>query len=95
MAGSATAFQLAGFGRDVTLLERNTIASEASGQNMGGLGGAGWGNMPNLLSYLTMGSLEIFKQLQIDMGFDMVLSYGTANGVEAARIENVSRGYPP
>lgn len=71
MAGSATAFHLAGFGRDVTLLERNTIASEASGQNMGGLGGAGWGNMPNLLSYLTMGSLEIFKQLQIDMGFDM------------------------
>jgi sarcosine oxidase subunit beta len=38
---------------------------------MGGLGGAGWGNMPNLLSYLTMGSLEIFKQLQIDLGYDM------------------------
>ena len=71
MAGSSTAFQLASLGRDVTLLERNTIASEASGQNMGGLGGAGWGNTPNLLSYLTMGSLEIFRQLQIDMGYDM------------------------
>ena len=71
MAGSATAFQLATYGRDVTLLERREIASEASGQNMGGLGGAGWGNMPDLLSYLTMGSLEIFKQLQIDMGYDM------------------------
>ena len=71
MAGSATAFQLASYGREVTLLERGEIASEASGQNMGGLGGAGWGNMPDLLSYLTMGSLEIFKQLQIDMGFDM------------------------
>ena len=71
MAGSATAFHLASYGRDVTLLERGEIASEASGQNMGGLGGAGWGNVPNLLSYLTMGSLEIFKQLQIDMGYDM------------------------
>jgi sarcosine oxidase subunit beta len=73
MAGSATAFHLASLGRDVTVLERATIASEASGQNMGGLGGAGWGNMPNLLSYLTMGSLEFFKQLQIDMGYDMEL----------------------
>lgn len=71
MAGSATAFQLARLGRNVTLVERGEIASEASGQNMGGLGGAGWGNMPNLQSYLTMGSLEIFKELQIDMGYDM------------------------
>jgi len=71
MAGSATAYHLALHGRDVTLLERGEIASEASGQNMGGLGGAGWGNMPNLLSYLTMGSLEIFKELQVDMGYDM------------------------
>ena len=71
MAGSATAFHLARHGRNVTLLERGDIASEASGQNMGGLGGAGWGNIPNLLSYLTMGSLEIFKELQIDMGYDM------------------------
>jgi len=71
MAGSATALQLARYGRDVTLVERGEIASEASGQNMGGLGGAGWGNMPNLLSYLTMGSLDIFKELQIDLGYDM------------------------
>jgi len=71
MAGSATALHLARHGRDVTLLERGEIASEASGQNMGGLGGAGWGNMPNLLSYLTAGSLDIFKELQVDMGYDM------------------------
>lgn len=71
MAGSSTALQLARFGRNVTLLERGEIASEASGQNMGGLGGAGWGHRPNLLSYLTMGSLDIFKELQVDMGYDM------------------------
>ena len=66
IAGSSTAFHLAEQGRDVILLERGEIASEASGQNMGGLGGAGWGNMPNLLSYLTMGSLDIFKELQVE-----------------------------
>ena len=73
MAGSATALQLARHGRDVILLERGEIASEASGQNMGGVGGAGWGDVPNLLSYLTMGSLDIFKELQIDMGYDLEL----------------------
>lgn len=71
IAGATTAFHLARHGRNVTLLERGEIASEASGQNMGGLGGAGWGNTPGLQSYLTMGSLEIFKELQIDMGYDM------------------------
>ena len=49
---------------------------------MGGLGGQGWGNMPNLQSYLTMGSLEIFKQLQIDMGYDMEFRLsGTLSGI--------------
>ena len=71
IAGASTAFHLAQQGRNVTLLERGEIASEASGQNMGGLGGSGWGNMPGLQSYLTMGSVEIFKQLQNDMDYDM------------------------
>lgn len=71
MAGASTAFHLAEQGSDVLLLERGEIASEASGQNMGGLGGSGWGNNPNLLSYLTAGSAEIFKRMQIDMGYDM------------------------
>ena len=48
MAGASTAFHLAEQGSDVLLLERGEIASEASGQNMGGLGGSGWGNNPNL-----------------------------------------------
>lgn len=84
MAGAATAFHLVGHGHDVTLVERGEIASEASGQNMGGLGGEGWGNMPNLNSYLTMGSLEIFKQLQIDMGYDMEFRLsGTLSGIHS------------
>lgn len=71
MAGASTAFHLAEQGRDVLLLERGEIASEASGQNMGGLGGSGWGHNPNLTSYLTAGGVEIFKRMQIDMGYDM------------------------
>ena len=71
IAGCSTAFHLAEKNQDVILLERGEIASEASGQNMGGLGGSGWGNNPDLLSYLTAGSVEIFKRMQIDMGYDM------------------------
>ena len=85
MAGCATAFHLAEHGHDVMLLERGEIASQASGQNMGGLGGAGWGNMPNLLAYLTMGSLEIFKKLQIDMGHDM--EFRQSGGLTAIHTE--------
>ena len=71
IAGASTAMHLAELGRDVLLLERGDIASEASGQNMGGLGGNGWGNNPNLLSYLTAGGVEIFRHMQIDLGYDM------------------------
>lgn len=71
IAGASTAFHLAEQGQNVTLLERGEIASEASGQNMGGLGGNGWGNNPNLLSYITAGSVEIFKRMQLDLGYDM------------------------
>lgn len=71
IAGASTAFHLAEQGQRVLLLERGEIASEASGQNMGGLGGSGWGNNPNLLSYLTAGGVEIFKRMQIDLGYDM------------------------
>ena len=71
IAGASTAFHLAEAGRRVTLLERGEIAGEASGVNMGGIGSLGWGNLPDLEAYLTMGSLQIFKRLQLDMGYDI------------------------
>ena len=71
IAGASTAFFLARHGRRVTLLERGGIASEASGVNAGGIGAYGWGHVPNLESYLTMGSLQIFRDLQLDMGYDI------------------------
>ena len=71
IAGASTAFHLAGLGDDVTLVERGQIASEASGANAGLIGAAGWGDTPDLESHLTMGSLQIFKSMQLDMGRDI------------------------
>ena len=71
IAGASAAYHLAEHGSRVTLLERGEIASEASGVNAGGIGALGWGNVPNLESYLTMGSLQIFKALQLDLKYDI------------------------
>ena len=71
IAGASTAYHLAQHGHDVTLLERGEIASEASGVNAGSIGAMGWGNTPDLEAYLTMGSLEIFQSLQLDLGYDI------------------------
>ncbi len=71
IAGAATAYYLARHGRDVALVERGEIASEASGANAGQIGATGWGEMPDLGAYLTMGSLQLFKELQLDHGYDI------------------------
>ena len=71
IAGAATAFYLARHGRDAALVERGEIASEASGANAGQIGATGWGEMPDLGSYLTMGSLQLFKEMQLDLGYDI------------------------
>ena len=71
IAGAATAFYLARLDGDVALLERGEIASEASGVNAGQIGATGWGDVPDLGAYLTMGSLQLFKELQLDLGYDI------------------------
>ena len=71
IAGASTAFHLAGAGRDVVLFERGDIASEASGVNAGSIGALGWGRVPDLQATLTTGSLEIFRTLQLDLGYDI------------------------
>ena len=71
IAGTSTAYHLAQYGHDVALLERGDIASEASSVNAGSLGAIGWGNVPDLEAYLSMGSLEIFKTLQLDLRYDI------------------------
>ncbi len=85
IAGASAAYHLAEIGRTVTLLERGEIASEASGVNAGGIGAAGWGNVPNLEAYLTMGSFQIFKHLQIELGYDMEFrASGTLQAIQMA-----------
>ena len=81
IAGASTAWRLAEHGRSVTLLERGEIASEASGVNAGGIGAYGWGHVPNLEAYLTMGSLQIFRSLQLDLGYD--IEFRTAGALQA------------
>lgn len=71
IAGTSTAYHLAQHGYEVTLLERNEIASEASGLNAGTIWPTGWRSIPTLQSTLTMGSLEIFKDIQIALGYDI------------------------
>jgi len=71
IAGCSTALHLAEAGISTVVLEKGEISSEASGVNMGGLGGVGWGNSPSLQEYLTMGSLNIFKRLQNQLGYDI------------------------
>ena len=71
ITGTSTAFFLAQSGHEVILLERNEIASEASGLNAGTLWQTGWGIFPDLSSTLSMGSLEILQTLQFDLGYDI------------------------
>src|SRR5215470_5747110 len=71
IAGTATACYLAQYNRQVTLLEQSELAAEASGLNAGTLWATGWGQVPDLSSTLSMGSLELFKTLQLDLGYDL------------------------
>src|SRR6266849_2515020 len=68
IAGTSTAYYLTHYGHHVTLLERNEIAAEASGLNAGTIWATGWGTIPTLATTLSMGSLDIFKRLQFDLG---------------------------
>src|SRR5216683_3314261 len=76
IAGAATACYLAQYGHAVTLLEQHELATEASGLNAGTIWATGWGHTPDLLSTLSMGSLEIFKTLQLDLGYDLEFRQG-------------------
>jgi sarcosine oxidase subunit beta len=85
IAGTSTAYHLAQHGHDVILLERGKIASEASGVNAGSIGAIGWGQVPDLQAYLTMGSLELFKSLQLDLGYP--IEFRQAGGLQAIHTE--------
>jgi sarcosine oxidase subunit beta len=75
IAGVATAFYLRRHDHDVLVLEREEIASAASGVNAGSIDSLGWGTAPDLQAHLTEGSREIFTQLQLDLGYDIELRH--------------------
>jgi sarcosine oxidase subunit beta len=85
IAGTSAALHLALAGHDVALVERGEIASEASGVNAGAIGSLGWGNLPDLQAYLTAGSLEIFRRLQLDEGYD--IEFRQSGAVQAIHTE--------
>ena len=94
IAGASAAWRLARHGRSVTLLERGEIASEASGVNAGGIGALGWGHVPNLESCLTMGSLQIFKSLQLGHGYDIEFrASGALQAIQTAGQYEYARDY--
>jgi hypothetical protein len=76
IAGTATACCLALSGHEVTLLEQSELATEASGLNAGTIWATGWGHTPDLSSMLNMGNLEVFKTLQLDLGYDLEFRQG-------------------
>jgi glycine/D-amino acid oxidase-like deaminating enzyme len=71
IAGVSAAYHLAAHGSRVTLLERGEIASGASGVNAGLIDCVGWGERPDLQAHLTAGSVELFEQVQLDLGEDV------------------------
>lgn len=72
IAGSSAAFHLAeNSSLKILLIDKNNVSSGASGLNAGHISSTGLGNNPDMQSYLTHGSLEIFKSFQIDRGYDI------------------------
>jgi sarcosine oxidase subunit beta len=90
IAGCSTAFRLAALGRRVLLLERGRVAGEASGLNAGSVDSLGWGDggperSDDLETWLTAGSLDIFRSLQLDLGHDIELR--RCGGLQAIQTE--------
>jgi sarcosine oxidase subunit beta len=93
IAGTSTAYHLAGLGHRVLVLDRGEIAGEASGVNAGAIESVGWGHAPDLQATLTAGSQEIFQSLQLDEGLD--IEYRRSGGLQAihnARQLDFARG---
>ena len=94
IAGASAACHLTENGRSVTLLERGEMASEASGVNAGGIGALGWGQFPNLESCLAMGSLQIFKSLQLEHGYDIEFrASGAIQAIQSAEQYDYARDH--
>ena len=89
--GTATAYYLAKEGRDVALVERRFLASEASGANGGGAGGYGAGRHVDLERYRhsqlrEMGRL-LYSDLTDELGLD--IEYRHSGGLTLIRSQEI------
>ena len=73
IVGVSAALTLAERGADVVVLERGSVAGEASGLNAGIIGGGGWGDRPDIDVALKMGSRDRFVDLAERRGHDIGL----------------------
>jgi len=73
IVGVSAALTLAESGVDVVVVERGSVAGEASGLNAGVIGGGGWGHRPDVDVALKMGSRERFVDLAEGRGHDIGL----------------------
>ena len=89
IVGSSAALHLAEHDIAVAVIERGDVSSEASGVNMGGLGGGDWHSPPTLDNYLRRGSVELFRTLACDIApqFDMDIGFRLSGGIEAIQTE--------
>ena len=86
IAGAAAAFHLASYGRSVTLLGSGEKSPpRRQGSTLGALARWVGDNVPDLESYLTMGSLQIFRSLQLHLGYD--IEFRASGGLQAIQTE--------
>ena len=85
IAGVSVAYRLARLGHGVVLLERDEVAAHASGLNSGQIGATPLRRAPDLESRLGAGSVEIFRSLQLDLGYD--IEFRQSGALRAIRTE--------
>ncbi|MEL6983280.1 MAG: FAD-dependent oxidoreductase, partial [Actinomycetota bacterium] len=73
IVGVTAALTLAEAGAEVIVLERGSVAGEASGLNAGVVGGGGWGHRPDIDVALKMGSRQRYLDLADQRGHDIGL----------------------
>ncbi len=73
IVGVTAALTLAEDGVEVVVVDRGSVAGEASGLNAGVIGGGGWGDQPDVDVALKMGSRERYLDLVDERGHDIGL----------------------
>jgi sarcosine oxidase subunit beta len=73
IVGVSAALTLVERGVDVVVLERGSVAGEASGLNAGVISGGGWGDRPDIEVALKMGSRDRYIDLSQERGHDIGL----------------------